>query len=109
MSQHPPLVRQWILLRLLSSRRFGLTVREIHDELGVSEKTVRRDLETFVEAGFPLEEIPQDHGRKAWRLASDRNQPGLSFAYDEALALYLGRRFLERRSAGLPEDPGNAR
>jgi proteasome accessory factor B len=95
MSQHPPLVRQWILLRLLSSRRFGLTVREIHDELGVSEKTVRRDLETFVEAGFPLEEIPQDHGRKAWRLASDRNQPGLSFAYDEALALYLGRRFLE--------------
>lgn len=94
-SEHPPLVRQWILLRLLSSRRYGLTVREIHEELGVSEKTVRRDLETFVEVGFPLEEIRQEHGRKAWRLAPDRNQPGLSFAYDEALALYLGRRFLE--------------
>ena len=95
MSENAPLVRQWILLRRLSSHRLGLTVREMADELHVNQKTIRRDLETFQQAGFPLEEIPQDHGRKAWRLAPDRNPPGLNFAYDEALALYLGRRFLE--------------
>jgi proteasome accessory factor B len=95
MPDHPPLVRQWILLRMLCSHRYGVTVKEIADELHVSGKTVRRDLETFIEAGFPLEETVQDRGRKTWRLNPDKNQPNLNFAYDEALALYLGRRFLE--------------
>jgi len=95
MSDYPPLVRQWILLRLLCSRRYGITVREMMAELGVSDKAVRRDLKTFEEAGFPLEELVQDHGRKAWRINADKSHPGLNFAYDEALALYLGRQFLE--------------
>jgi proteasome accessory factor B len=88
-------VRQWILLRLLSARRFGITVKELVEELKAGDKAIRHDLKTFQEAGFPLEEIVQDHGRKAWRLNPDKNQPGLNFAYDEALALYFGRRFLE--------------
>ncbi len=90
-----PLIRQWILLRRLASHRLGVTVREMAAELHVNQKTIRRDLETFQRVGFPLEEVLQDHGRKAWRLTPDRNQPALNFAYDEALALYLGRRFLE--------------
>lgn len=95
MSDHVPLVRQWILLRMLSSHRFGLAIKEMADELQVSQKTVRRDLDCFTEVGFPLEEFQQEHGRKAWRLISGPNQPALNFAYDEALALYLGRRFME--------------
>ena len=95
MSDQLPLVRQWLLLRMLCSHQHGLTVKAMASELEVSEKTIRRDVETFQQVGFPVEEISQDHGRKAWRIAPAKNQPGLSFAFDEALALYLGRRFLE--------------
>jgi proteasome accessory factor B len=49
----------------------------------------------FLAATDTVEEMPQDHGRKAWRISPAKNQPGLNFAFDEALALYLGRRFLE--------------
>lgn len=95
MPEQLPLVRQWILLRLLCARRGGLTVREMVDELAVSAKTVRRDLEMFQQAGFPLEETVEDFGRKRWRLDPSKTGPGLSFAFDEAIALYLARRLLE--------------
>jgi predicted DNA-binding transcriptional regulator YafY len=64
-------------------------------DMGVTDKTIRRDLETFRAAGFPLEEIVEQYGRKKWRLDPAKTQPGLSFAFDEAVALFLGRRFLD--------------
>ena len=90
-----PLVRQWTLLRLLCSRPSGVTVRELMAELGVSEKTVRRDLEMFRKLGFPCQEQVGDYGRKAWRVQPAAETPGLSFTFDEAIALYLGRRLME--------------
>jgi len=69
MGEHSPLVRQWMMLRILSSRHYGVTVKELAEELGVSEKTIRRDLDAFSEAGFPLEETVVEHGRKKWKLA----------------------------------------
>ncbi len=90
-----PLVRQWILLRTLCARRYGATVAEMIEEMGVSDKTVRRDLETFQKAGFPLEEIVGDHGLKRWRVDPAKTQPGLTFTFDEAIALYLGRHLME--------------
>ena len=95
MTEATPLVRQWILLRTLCARHYGATVKEMSDEMGVSEKTIRRDLETFQTAGFPLVEVVEDFGRKKWHIDPTKHQPGMSFAYDEAIALYLGRRFLE--------------
>jgi proteasome accessory factor B len=95
MSEQAALLRQWILLKALSSRHYGATVKELAEEVGVSLKTIRRDLETFQAAGFPLEETVEDFGRKKWRLDPAKFQAGLSFAFDEAIALYLGRRFLE--------------
>ncbi len=95
MDGQSPLVRQWILLRSLSARRCGATVAEMAAETGVNDKTIRRDLQTFREAGFPLEETVGDFGRKTWRLPSHWNQPAMSFTFDEAVALYLGRRLLE--------------
>jgi predicted DNA-binding transcriptional regulator YafY len=56
MAAENSLVRQWILLRTLSARRQGVTVREIAAELGVCNKTIRRDLVAFAKAGFPLHE-----------------------------------------------------
>lgn len=95
MSGQPSLVRQWIVLRSLCTRRLGASVSELADELSVSKKTIRRDLETFQAVGFPLAETVEDRGRKRWRIAVQTAQPGLAFAFDEAIALYLGRRFLE--------------
>jgi len=95
MAEEQPLVRQWILLRLLCARRHGATVREMAQEMGVSDKTIRRDLETFQRVGFPLKDSVGDHGRKKWRIEPVKNQPGAFFAFDEAIALYLGRHFLE--------------
>lgn len=87
--------RQWSLLRSLSSRHYGLTLREIARELGVSERTIRRDLAVFRDVGFPLVEEVGDSGLKTWQIRGNRDQPSLSFTFDEAAALYLGRRLLE--------------
>jgi predicted DNA-binding transcriptional regulator YafY len=95
MADQLPLVRQWVLLRTLCSRHYGVTIRDMVQELGVSEKTIRRDLETFQAAGFPLKETVGEFGRKTWHMDAGKGEPGLCFAYDEAIALYLGRRFLE--------------
>jgi proteasome accessory factor B len=95
MPDDPALVRQWRVLKILSGNRYGATVRELAEEMHVAEKTIRRDLQTFAEVGFPLEEMPGEHGRKTWRMKAGHGQPELNFALDEALALYLGRRFFE--------------
>ena len=95
MGHDTALVRQWLIIKMLSARRQGATVRELAKELGVSEKTIRRDLQTFGQVGFPLEEEVGAHGRKSWRLAGPQRGLDIRFAIDEALALYLGRRFLE--------------
>lgn len=95
MSDHPQLIRQWMLIRLLSSRHYGVSVRDMADELSVSDKTVRRDLQTIQEVGFPLEERVVEHGRKVWQIVPDNCRVSIDFNFDEALALYLGRRFLE--------------
>jgi predicted DNA-binding transcriptional regulator YafY len=95
MSEQPPLVRQWLLLRTLCARRCGVSIEELAGELSVSTKTIRRDLGVFQEAGFPLEETVEQFGRKRWRIDPAKSQPGLSFAFDEAVALYLARRLME--------------
>ncbi|NLE38477.1 MAG: HTH domain-containing protein, partial [Pirellulaceae bacterium] len=95
MSEETPLVRQWILLRMLAARHYGATVKEMAQEMGVSEKTIRRDLETFQVSGFPLEEVVCERGLKKWRIDPAKTQPGLTFAFDEAISLYLSRRLME--------------
>ena len=120
MSEETPLVRQWILVRMLSALHHGASVKELAQEMGVSEKTIRRDLECFQQAGFPLAETVEEHGRKKWHVNPDRSQPGLSFALDEAIAsVYLARRLMEPLAGTLfwdavqhgqfPEDQDDAR
>jgi predicted DNA-binding transcriptional regulator YafY len=87
--------RQWALLRALTSRHLGLTIRQMADEVGVTGRTIRRDFVVFHDVGFPLVEEVGDFGLKTWRIRGGRDQPALSFTFDEAAALYLGRRLLE--------------
>ena len=46
--------RQWALLMSLTSRHLGLTIRQMADEVGVNQRTIRRDLVVFRNVGFPL-------------------------------------------------------
>ena len=55
MSEDSALIRQWRLLKLLSSRHYGATVKELAEEMRVNEKTIRRDLQTFEQVGFALD------------------------------------------------------
>jgi proteasome accessory factor B len=94
MSDLQPLLRHWVLLRLLSTRRQGATIRELSGETQTPDRTIRRDLQKLCSAGFPLTETRSEHGRKHWKLDCD-GLPQLNFTYPEALSLYLGRQFLE--------------
>jgi predicted DNA-binding transcriptional regulator YafY len=87
--------RQWILLRTLVARRHGISVRDMAREAKVAEKTIRRDLQLFQKLGFPLLETNCERGRKTYRMAHAENVPPLTFAFDEALVIYLARPFLE--------------
>ncbi len=64
-------------------------------EMEVSLKTIRRDLDSFQHAGFMLYQETGPYGKKRWRLSPDTEGLKLSFDFEEAAALYLGRQLLE--------------
>jgi len=91
MNGSSPLLRQWQLLRAISSSDGDATVKSLVAATGMSEKTIRRDVALLRRVGFPLEERTGEFGRKTFTLAKP-DVPALQFGYDEALALYLCRR-----------------
>lgn len=104
MSGHSPLERQWLILRFLSSRRYGATVKELAAELDVCLKTIRRDLNSLQSVGFPIEPRTGDHGRNHWVCRLDPNAPPLKFDISEILGLYLGRKLMEPLAGTLAWD-----
>ena len=86
-------IRQWKILKTIEAGRWtgaGALARE-H---GVTERTIRRDLEALQEAGFPLYDDRQD-GKKVWRLIEGYQQKlTQSFTLSELAALYFSRNML---------------
>ncbi len=95
MADSVQLLRQWTVLRTLSARRHGATLKELAAETGVSEKTIGRDLRLLRRLAFPIDERLGDHGRKHWIMTDADGLPALGFTLEEAAALSLGRQFLE--------------
>ncbi len=95
MGDLPPLERQWSILQTLCARRFGATVRDLADEFGVSQKTIRRDLILLQNLGFPVTPETGTRGRNHWVADDAAGVPPLKFNVSELLALYLGRTLLE--------------
>ena len=95
MSDSAKLIRQWTLLRSLSARRQGATLKELAADAAVSQKTISRDLNLLRRLAFPIEEFVGEHGRKHWKMTDASGLAGLSFTHEEAAALYLGRQYLE--------------
>jgi predicted DNA-binding transcriptional regulator YafY len=86
MIQRPRVLR---LLSLLETHRFW-PGRELTDQLGVSDRTLRRDVDRLRELGYPVDATPGAGG--GYRLARGASLPPLVLDDDEAVALAVGLR-----------------
>ncbi|MBI4264868.1 MAG: transcriptional regulator [Acidobacteria bacterium] len=102
MPRNQEVIRQWRVLHALEASRHGVTINALADELGVTTRTIRRDLAALQEAGFPLYDERDEDGRARWRL-DGQVLKGLEtgFTLAELCALYLSRNLLEA-VAGTP-------
>ena len=86
-------------LQALLRARESATARQLAEELGVSERTVHRDLALLREQGVPIESEPGPGG--GFRLERDRGVVAVHFALGEVIALWLAAK-LSAAAAGSP-------
>ena len=75
MADRSTLIRQWLLIRTLGVARHGRSLKQLANDFAVSEKTIRRDLDALLVAGFRLKETVEDRGRKHWSLHRTADLP----------------------------------
>ena len=86
-------IRQWKILKTIEAGRFTSSLKLAH-QFGVTERTIRRDVEALQEAGFPLYDDRAD-GKKVWRLVEGYRQKLVQgFSLSELAALYFSRNML---------------
>jgi predicted DNA-binding transcriptional regulator YafY len=94
MTKTRALVRQWTLLRVLSQHAGGLSIFEMARHTSVNERTIRRDLKLFVEAGIPLRERVVRQNKKIWRIDYRGATVAAPFSAEDALALAVAEHCL---------------
>ena len=83
------------LIRILELR-YGATVAELVEECEVTRRTVYRDLQALMDAGYPLVSERQPDGQVAYRFVAGYSKvPPLTLSLDELMTLYLCRGQLE--------------
>lgn len=82
-----PTARTLRLLSLLQTHKFWPGT-ELSEELGVSQRTLRRDIDRLRELGYPVDATPGVSG--GYRLAAGAHMPPLVFDDDEVVALVVG-------------------
>jgi predicted DNA-binding transcriptional regulator YafY len=88
------LIRQWKLVDLLSGK-YGRTFNQLSAELGVTKRTVQRDIQVLEVSGFPIFSETRD-GILYWRLVDARKEAAdLAFTMPELMALYFSRDLLQ--------------
>jgi predicted DNA-binding transcriptional regulator YafY len=101
--RHSEIVRQWRILLALESRARGLTLAEAQEIAGdgVSDRTIRRDLDALGQAGFPIETGRRD-GKTIYSLNRDvfRGVAAAGFSLSELCALHLSRTVLTAVAGG---------
>ncbi len=86
-------IRQWRILKTIEAGRYT-TAQDLAEQHGVTERTIRRDIEALQEAGFPLYDDRVD-GRKVWRLVEGYKQRlTQSFTLAELSALFFSKNLL---------------
>jgi predicted DNA-binding transcriptional regulator YafY len=91
------LKRQWSLVQLLQSRRYGLTLDDLAREMGCTRRTIQRDIGVLRRVGLPIKFVTSDqqHGQRCYALPLgffDGNEMLLTIT--EALSLYLAKAFM---------------
>jgi predicted DNA-binding transcriptional regulator YafY len=88
------LIRQWKIVTLLSGR-VGRSLDQLKAELGVTKRTIQRDIAVLEAVGIPVISETRD-GTVYWRLI-DSTKPSaeLSFTLAELMALYFSRDLLQ--------------
>jgi predicted DNA-binding transcriptional regulator YafY len=87
------LARQWQLIQLLARSRGGVGLDHLAEELGCVRRTVYRDLDALMLAGFPLLSEKRD-GRVFYRFLDGFRLGDVPFTPDEILALAFGEDLL---------------
>ena len=89
------------VLGSLSAHGDGVDIETLAREFGVSTRTIRRDLKVLKSHGFPIIECRNSSGRKVLAVNDgsmwsdgDEDEARPRFTYDEAAAMFMGRRFL---------------
>ena len=89
MAEHDPTERALLLLSLLQTHRFWPGA-ELTERLGVSARTLRRDVDRLRTLGYPVDATPGASG--GYRLAAGAHLPPLLLDDDEAVAIAVGLR-----------------
>jgi len=88
------LTRQWKVVSLLSGR-VGRSLDQLKAELGMTKRTIQRDIAVLEAAGFPVISESRE-GTVYWRLLdSTKESAELSFTLPELMALYFSRDLLK--------------
>ena len=93
------LARQWQLVQRLAKSRAGCGLEELADELGCVRRTVYRDLDALMYAGFPVVSEKRD-GRVFYRFLDSFGLGDVPFTSDEILALAFGEDLLRQLEGG---------
>ncbi len=80
------LARQWLLIQRLARSRAGAGLEELAEELGCVRRTVYRDLDALMYAGFPVTSEKRD-GKAYYRFLDSFEMGQVPFTPDELLAL----------------------
>jgi predicted DNA-binding transcriptional regulator YafY len=87
------LARQWQLIQRLAHSRYGVGLDDLAGDLGVVRRTVYRDLDALMYAGFPVVSEKRD-GRVHYRFLDTFKIGDTPFTPDEVLALAFGEDLL---------------
>ncbi len=94
MGRGGPVRRQWELIRVLHSHRFGVATEELAKELGVGVRTVLRDLAVLRDL-VPLRHDTRARGKRYWMLDDEAlGTCALQPTLTEMLSLCLCQQFL---------------
>jgi predicted DNA-binding transcriptional regulator YafY len=87
------LARQWQLIQRLARSRVGVGLGQLADELGCVRRTIYRDLDALMYAGFPVVSERRD-GRVYYSFLDSFRLGDVPFTPDEILALAFGEDLL---------------
>ncbi len=89
------LARQWQLIQKLAKSRGGCGLDDLADDLGCVRRTVYRDLDALMYAGFPVVSEKRE-GRVFYRFLESFRIGDVPFTPDEILALAFGEDLLRQ-------------